>query len=349
MTALTHPAQAGGLPWRAAWQWLRERFAAPPPPAGPCAVSEQSKSLDEQLMQQLRRAIALSEDQALAGMSRTAELRQLSAHLLSYLAQADAQSQAMQGHMERNADTIQQLGAFVRRLPQQIAEEREQFGALVKDIKGLQDLAETIRLMARQTEILAINAAIEAARAGQAGKGFAVLAGEVRQLATASNDTARRIETDIDRLVKTVETGYSAEFQARHRHNEAESERLSGLTRELDESYVDMRQFYQLLMTAVTRHNAELDTGIAGLLDTAQFQDVFKQILDRVAPALQGRQALVAELGERLRAGRRDNADLEQRARDMVQHYIDSEALHRDPDAGLDEQPGAPAARIELF
>jgi methyl-accepting chemotaxis protein len=110
-------------------------------------------------------------------------------------------------------------------------------------VKGLSAMTDAIRGIARQTEILAINAAIEAARAGDARKGFAVLAGEVRRLATQSNESATTNNQDISRLVKTVEVGFSGRFAERTRHNEAEAERLGGLTRQLDESCVDMRQF----------------------------------------------------------------------------------------------------------
>lgn len=88
-------------------------------------------------------------------------------------------------------------------------------------------MTDTIRDIARRTEILAINAAIEAARAGDAGRGFAVLAGEVRRLATQSNESALRINQDIERLLHTVAVAYSGEFEARTRHNEAEAERLA--------------------------------------------------------------------------------------------------------------------------
>jgi methyl-accepting chemotaxis protein len=210
-------------------------------------------------------------------------------------------------------------------------------------------MTDTIRGIARQTEILAINAAIEAARAGEAGKGFAVLAGEVRRLATQANATAAKANDDISRLVQTVEAGFSGEFAERTRHNEAEAERLGRLTQQLDESYVDMRQFYEMLMTAVTQHNTDLDQGIGRLLDTAQYQDVFKQIVDRVQPAMESRNTVLAELIARLRAGQRDTHDIDNRAQQLAGDYLQLEGAHRDPDAPADAAPGEPAPRIELF
>jgi methyl-accepting chemotaxis protein len=210
-------------------------------------------------------------------------------------------------------------------------------------------MTDTLSGIARQTEILAINAAIEAARAGESGKGFAVLAGEVRRLATQSHGTAATIGADIERLVNTVRASFSGEFEARTRHNESEAQRLGGLTRQLDESYVDMRQFYGMLMTAVTQHNTELDQGIGLLLDTAQYQDVFKQIVDRVEPAVAARHAVLAELIARLRSGQQDTRDIDARAQALSTDYLNAEAPHRDPDAAADAAPGEPGLRIELF
>jgi methyl-accepting chemotaxis protein len=307
------------------------------------------RELDRQLVIQLGRAVGLSETAALDFVERLAGLRGLSSRLITYLGQAQTQSAAMQNGIELNSRVIHELATFVQTLPAQIAQERAHFRQLVGEVKSLSAMTDAIRGIARQTEILAINAAIEAARAGEAGKGFAVLAGEVRRLATQSNESATTINQDISRLVKTVEVGFSGEFAERTRHNEAEAERLGGLTRKLDESYVDMRQFYEMLMTAITQHNTELDQGIARLLDTAQYQDVFKQIVDRVQPAMDSRNTVLAELIARLRAGQRDTAEVDARALALAPDYLSLEAAHRDPDAPADAAPGEPGQRIELF
>ena len=80
-----------------------------------------------------------------------------------------------------------------------------------------------------------------------------------------------------------------------------------------------------------------------------QYQDVFKQIIDRVEPAMAERRALTRELVGRLRCGRTDTHDLDESAVALVERYIAAEALHRDPDAASAVAPGQPAARIELF
>jgi methyl-accepting chemotaxis protein len=317
--------------------------------AADCTAVNGMRELDAQMLTQLARAVGLSEESALQLVSRVVGLRELSARLIQYLEHARTQSEAMQAGIELNSRIIGELAAFVQTLPQQIAQERSHFQHLVSEVKNLSTMTDTIRGIARQTEILAINAAIEAARAGEGGRGFAVLAGEVRRLATQSNDSAARINADITRLVKAVEVGYNGDFQNRARHNETEAERLGGLTRQLDESYVDMRQFYAMLMTAVTQHNTELDEGIGLLLDTAQYQDVFKQIVDRVQPAMRSRNEVLAELIGRLRAGQTDTGEIDARAAALVPDYLAGEALHRDPDAGAGAAPGAPTQRIELF
>jgi methyl-accepting chemotaxis protein len=335
-----------GLAHRLLPRW----FPAPDVQAAPdCDAVAGMREFDRQLMLQLCRAVGLSETAALNFIGQIGSLRELSAKLIDYLEQARAQSQAIQDGIELNSRVIHELAAFVQTLPRQIAQERSHFKGVLVEVRALGEFADTIRGIARQTEILAINAAIEAARAGEAGRGFAVLAGEVRRLATQSNESARKVHDDIGRLVRAVEVGYSGEFESNARHNEAEARRLGALTLEIGKSYGDMRQFYANLMSAVTGHNTELDHGIGRLLDTVQYQDVFKQIIDRAEPAIQERNAVLAQLVARLRAGKHDTSAQDAQARQLAADYLAREALHRDPEAAAGSAPGKPGARIELF
>jgi methyl-accepting chemotaxis protein len=77
--------------------------------------------------------------------------------------------------------------------------------SLSKSSEQIQEIVDVIRDIATQTNILAINAAIEAVRAGKQGKGFAVVAEEVKTLSAESKDQAKKISTLVQSVLKETQ------------------------------------------------------------------------------------------------------------------------------------------------
>lgn len=102
------------------------------------------------------------------------------------------------------ANSIEELVANASTLTRSVRRQTETasraVGELGDSLQSVAGVAEMIAGVARQTNLLALNATIEAARAGDAGKGFGVVAGEVKELANATSAATADITATIDRL-----------------------------------------------------------------------------------------------------------------------------------------------------
>lgn len=100
--------------------------------------------------------------------------------------------------------------ASIGKLAKEVAHAGEVLVSLQQDSESIGEVLDVIRNITEQTNLLALNAAIEAARAGEAGRGFAVVADEVRSLAYKTQDSTVEIQGIIERLQHKVKDAVTA-------------------------------------------------------------------------------------------------------------------------------------------
>ena len=149
---------------------------------------ESNQAIETQRSETEQVATAMNE------MSATVQEVSESAHKAAQAAQgADGSARKGRDVVQQTVDSIDQLANDVRSTSSVIKKlegEAENIGTVLDVIRGI----------AEQTNLLALNAAIEAARAGEQGRGFAVVADEVRSLASRTQDSTTEIQTMIEAL-----------------------------------------------------------------------------------------------------------------------------------------------------
>lgn len=153
-------------------------------------------------------------------------------------------------------------------------------GRIVSDLTGMSsrigNFAQAIAQIARQTHLLSLNAAIEAARAEGDGQGFSVVAEEVRTLAAQAGRSAR----EVGELVGELQAGIASASRAMT-SGSSQVQDIARVSREADEALLDL--------TTGVRRSAERVTAAAASTDTqAAHQSALRQVLDRVSEVSHG-------------------------------------------------------------
>jgi methyl-accepting chemotaxis protein len=239
--------------------------------------------------------------EAIEQMSRLIERSNLQKeHIAHSIASGKSLAESTRAQVSTNKELI---AAIQVQLEMQLEETRGNFERvrhMSGEVCALTPLIKVITSIAQQTNLLALNAEIEAARAGSAGRGFSLVAMEVRKLAVLSTKAAAEISTKINSTCKQVEVELKrAQDELNHHEADAAMNHLVSDLDAMQQSFSGNTGLPLNVITEVDASYSETVDRLSAALGHIQFQDVMRQRMEHVQTALEDLRDHVQVLAER--------------------------------------------------
>ncbi len=234
------------------------------------SISSEVGNTSEHIVQQTKLVSTLVSDQdhetdqvATAVTQMTAAAAEISKNAVEAAEAANASDE----QAKEIRQTVTAAAAEVNALANDIVESTDQVQALGQGVIEISSVLDVIKSIAEQTNLLALNAAIEAARAGEQGRGFAVVADEVRGLASKTQQSTEEISKMIERLETSSKAAVEGMVKSRERG-----------------------------VTALSKANE----GVESIASIVQSVAVITQMNEQIASASEQQTAVCEEISQRL-------------------------------------------------
>lgn len=278
--------------------------------------------------------------------------------LSQFVTTSSSESSDMAHHSEeriaKNHGLIAEMRQYIDFRIEEADRDQERVAEVVKEARSLESLTRLIKDIASQTNLLALNAAIEAARAGEAGRGFAVVADEVRKLSAETEQAVIKINQGIQGVAGTIETQLQEKLSSVNLDRERTAlEQFANQLHELGESYQEILRHQAHVIDTVSGSSNELGAMFMESLASVQFQDVTRQQLEHTADSLRRLDAHLAVLADRLEQS--EDADfsytpLSEHLNEIYSRYVMEEQRHTHNTAlRQSDSASGGGSKIELF
>ncbi|WP_244390964.1 methyl-accepting chemotaxis protein [Pseudoalteromonas sp. KAN5] len=215
--------------------------------------AQASAQSNNQVTVSMQHTAQLSEQQIDFSQTITAASNQITDSLQSIVSNTDSVHQVNSEHVNfvtHSAQQLTELVSQVKSISHVLSSFSETILGLKQNSDNIRSILKMVEEFSDQTNLLALNAAIEAARAGEAGRGFAVVADEVRTLSVKVSDATRQISDFINQMDSLVnQTNKESEQLVNYSHNAETtiSNTSHGFTERLIEFEQNQQQLQQIV------------------------------------------------------------------------------------------------------
>jgi methyl-accepting chemotaxis protein len=265
------------------------------PPSATGAALDAYLELEEAIDGTLNEIIRDTDSSAKSIIKHVRRLHDSASKLVSYLDGTNLEAGDLGKEIIESVAFLSDIGAFIERLPAKMEHDLSSVRALVAEIRFLGELTSDVKAISLQSHLLAINAAVEAGRAGPVGSAFKVVADEMRRLAGNSSAMALKINKGLARAQEIVENGLQSTI-TESASQIADVSKAARTIGRLRENFEDMSQYYKTRFSIVMKHNEDLVKDIGEALGQIQYQDVVRQSIERIRDAARRRNEALCAL-----------------------------------------------------